>query len=435
MISTEQLYSIFLDHPQACTDTRTLIPGSVFFALKGENFNANRFAEQALAGGCAYAVIDEKEYLKDERFLLVPDVLQALQDLARHHRRTLNIPVVGITGSNGKTTTKELISCVLARKYKTYATKGNLNNHIGVPLTLLSITREHEIAVVEMGANHVGEIEMLCTIVQPTHGIITNIGKAHLEGFGGPQGVIKAKNELYQHVRQANGTLFVNIDNPLLADLSKDVTRYCYGTKNANIMGEFVSADPFVKLRWKPSSDQRSLNEKETVETQLIGKYNFENILAAACIGYYFDVDGHEINIALERYVPSNNRSQVLKKGSNTILLDAYNANPTSMAAALENFYEMQSGNKLLILGDMLELGEDTEKEHQHIVDLLNKKNLSNALLVGSHFLKVNNTVGAKQFSNSEEALQWLKDQRIENSTVLIKGSRGIRLEKLVEAF
>lgn len=435
MISIEQLYSLFLKHSQVCTDTRALIPGSIFFALKGENFNGNRFAEQALAAGCAYAVIDEEEYKKDDRFLLVPDVLATLQDLARFHRQKLKIPVIGITGTNGKTTTKELISSVLSRKYKTYATKGNLNNHIGVPLTLLSITTAHEMAVIEMGANHVGEIEMLCNIAFPTHGIITNIGKAHLEGFGGPQGVIKAKNELYVHIKKTNGLLFVNQDNPLLADLSKEITRYSYGTANADIVGEFLSAEPFVMFRWKPSSSSQPLHERDVVNTQLIGKYNFENLLAAACIGHYFKVEDKEINKALEEYLPSNNRSQVMRKGSNTLLLDAYNANPTSMTAAIENFYEMRNGNKLLVLGDMLELGEDSEKEHQHIIDLLKQKELSNVVLVGPQFMKVNNSIGARQFANAEEAMEWLKEQQIINSTVLIKGSRGIRLEKLVSSF
>lgn len=435
MISIEQLYSVFLDHPQVCTDTRALVPGSVFFALKGENFNGNRFAEQALEEGCSYAVIDEKEYKKDDRFLLVPDALKALQDLARHHRQKLNIPVIGITGTNGKTTTKELISSVLSRQYNTLATKGNLNNHIGVPLTILSITSQHKMAVIEMGANHVGEIEMLCSISQPTHGIITNIGKAHLEGFGGPEGVIKAKNELYQHIRKTNGTLFVNLDNPLLADLSKEISRYTYGTARTNIIGEFVSSEPFVLFRWKTAEDPEPLTQKDTVHTQIIGKYNFENLLAAACIGHYFKVEAQEINAALRQYVPSNNRSQVMTKGSNTLLLDAYNANPTSMAAALENFAGMHSANKLLILGDMLELGADAGKEHQHIVDLLEEKGLYNAVLVGPQFMKVNNTVGAKLFANSDEALEWLKEQKVENSTVLIKGSRGIKLEKLVAGF
>jgi UDP-N-acetylmuramoyl-tripeptide--D-alanyl-D-alanine ligase len=435
MTSTEQLYSIFLEHPIVCTDTRTITPGSIFFALKGENFNGNKFAKQALESGCAYAVIDEEEYWENDRVLLVKDVLSALQDLARHHRAKLNIPVIGITGSNGKTTTKELISTVLSRKYRTYATKGNLNNHIGVPLTILSISKDQEMAVVEMGANHIGEIAMLCTISQPTHGIITNIGKAHLEGFGSPQGVIKAKNELYQHIHAHGGTLFVNRDNPLLTDLSKDAEKYTYGTSaDADITGEYIGVNPFVLLRWRSQLDPNPLNVKETVETQIIGKYNFENLLAAACIGYYFEVSEEEINAALKSYAPSNNRSQVMKKGTNTVLLDAYNANPTSMAAAIDNFAELKGENKLLILGDMLELGNETAKEHQHITDLLRQKKLSNAVLVGDHFSKVNDT-GAKLFGSADEALEWLKAQRIENTIILIKGSRGVKLEKLVEAF
>lgn len=434
MISTEQLYSIFQKHPLVCTDTRAIVKDSIFFALKGGNFNANRFAEQALESGCAYAVIDEAEYKKDDRFLLVPDVLAALQDLARHHRRQLTIPIIGITGSNGKTTTKELINAVLGRSFKTYATKGNLNNHIGVPLTVLSITREHEIAIVEMGANHVGEIKELCTIAQPTHGIITNIGKAHLEGFGGPQGVIKAKNELYQYVHANDGLLFVNLDNPLLTDLSAAADRYTYGTTtDADVIGEYLGADPFVRLRWKSSIDPNPLSVKEVISTQLLGKYNFENLLAAAAIGHYFEISAEEIKLALEGYAPSNNRSQVMKKGSNTILLDAYNANPTSMTAAIENFSELPAPKKMVVLGDMLELGEDSAHEHQDIIDLLHEKKITNVVLVGDHFSKVENIINAKQFMNTDEALAWMKEQKIDNTTILIKGSRGIKLEKLVE--
>jgi UDP-N-acetylmuramoyl-tripeptide--D-alanyl-D-alanine ligase len=436
MTSTEHLYAIYQDNPIVCTDTRSIVPGSIFFALKGGNFNGNQFAEQALNSGCAYAVIDEEEYKKDGRFVLVRDVLKSLQDLARYHRDNLLIPVIGITGTNGKTTTKELINAVLSRSFKTYATKGNLNNHIGVPLTLLSITPEHEMAVIEMGANHVGEIQELCSIAKPTHGIITNIGKAHLEGFGGPQGVIKAKNELYQYVSANNGTLFVNADNALLSDLSAHVTtRSTYGTKDADVIGEYITADPFVQLRWKAALDPNPIDVKESIHTQLVGKYNFENLLAAAAIGHYFDVSETEIKAALESYVPSNNRSQVMKKGSNTILLDAYNANPTSMAAALENFAELPAKKKMLVLGDMLELGNDSAKEHQHIIDILDQKKLTNVVLVGDQFSKVNNTIGAKSFMTADEAMRWMKEQQLQDTTILIKGSRGIKLEKLVEVF
>jgi UDP-N-acetylmuramoyl-tripeptide--D-alanyl-D-alanine ligase len=435
MTSTEHLYSIFQQHPLVCTDTRSVIKDSIFFALKGDNFNANKFAEQALQNGCAYAVIDEADYKKDERFLLVPDVLLALQDLARYHRRQLNIPVIGITGSNGKTTTKELINSVLSRGFRTYATKGNLNNHIGVPLTLLSITREHEMAIVEMGANHIGEIKDLCSISQPTHGIITNIGKAHLEGFGGARGVIKAKNELYQYVHSAKGMLFVNLDNPLLTDLSASASRYTYGTTtDADVTGEYLGADPYVQFRWKASIDPNPMSVKETISTQLLGKYNFENLLAAAAIGHYFELSAEEIRIALASYVPSNNRSQVMKKGTNTILLDAYNANPTSMTAAIENFAELPATKKMVVLGDMLELGNDSAHEHQDIIDLLHEKKIANVILVGDHFSKVDNIINAKQFINTDEALAWMKQQQVDNTTILIKGSRGIKLEKLVDA-
>lgn len=435
MTSTEQLYSIFLKHPSVCTDTRALVPGSIFFALKGGNFNANKFAKQALEGGCAYAVIDEKEYEEDDRFLLVEDVLKALQDLASHHRDQLKIPVIGITGSNGKTTTKELISAVLATTYNTYFTKGNLNNHIGVPLTLLSITKQHEIAVVEMGANHVGEIAELCSIAKPTHGLITNIGKAHLEGFGGPEGVKKGKSELYRFIANNEGQLFVNDDDKVLTELAGNIDKYTYGTTTEpDIIGKFEGAAPFVKFRWKAKSDPFAFDEAQLVETQVIGQYNFPNFLAAACIGHFFKVSQENINRALSTYIPSNNRSQVMKKGSNTILLDAYNANPTSMAAALDNFAQLDSERKLLILGDMLELGEESAREHQHVIETIASRKFDRVILVGDHFMKVKNNVNAKQFMNADDALSWMKEEKIENTAVLIKGSRGIKLEKLVDA-
>lgn len=434
MTSIEQLYSIFQKHPSVCTDTRALVPGSIFFALKGGNFNANKFARQALEGGCAYAVIDEKEYKEDGRFVLVNDVLKALQDLASHHRDQLNIPVIGITGSNGKTTTKELISAVLATTYNTYFTKGNLNNHIGVPLTLLSITEKHEIAVVEMGANHVGEIAELCSIAKPTHGMITNIGKAHLEGFGGPEGVKKGKSELYKFIVKNDGQLFVNQDDKVLVELAGDAKKITYGTSgDGDVIGEFLDAAPYVRFRWSPASVGSSTGSSEIVETQVIGQYNFPNFLAAACIGHFFKVSRENINRALSTYIPSNNRSQVMKKGSNTILLDAYNANPTSMAAALDNFSQLSSESKLLILGDMLELGDDSANEHQLVIETIASKKFDRVVLVGDHFSKVKNNINAKQFMNADEAMSWVKEQKIENTAVLIKGSRGIKLEKLVE--
>jgi len=430
----KELYSLFLQHSLISTDTRVLKKDSLFFALKGENFNGNKFASQALEGGCSIAIIDEEKYKQDERYFLVPDVLLALQALAKFHRQQLAIPVIAITGSNGKTTSKELIFSVLSQKYNTCATQGNLNNHIGVPLTLLSIKKEHEMAVVEMGANHVGEIKELCDIAQPDFGIITNIGKAHLEGFGGFQGVIKAKKELYDFIGQHQGIVFVNSDNSLLSDLSRELKTISYGTSaNCYCMAALADCDPYLQLKWKLNADPLPLEKKQTVNTQLIGSYNFENVLAAACIGSYFKVEEAKISKALENYLPTNNRSQVLKKNSNEIFLDAYNANPTSMHAAIENFSGL-SGSQVIILGDMLELGTESNREHQLIIELIKSKNFLNVILVGKYFSSLSNIQGAKLFENSDDAFTWLKQQSIINSRILIKGSRGIKLEKLVDA-
>jgi UDP-N-acetylmuramoyl-tripeptide--D-alanyl-D-alanine ligase len=430
----EELYNHFLKHPVVCTDTRDIKQGAIFFALKGDSFNANKFAELALNSGCSLAVIDEEEYKRDERYFLVKDVLSTLQALANYHRKLLTIPIISITGTNGKTTTKELVNAVLSTKYNVLATKGNLNNHIGVPLTLLSITKEHEIAIIEMGANHQGEIAMLCNIAEPDFGMITNIGKAHLEGFGGPDGVIKAKNEMYHFIKQKGGKLFVNADNDLLKNLSKGINQITFGTsEEVDFKGKFIESNPFVKLKWKAKVDATNIDDKQTIATQLIGKYNFENILAAACIGNYFNVSDELIKAGLEAYVPSNNRSQVMKTHSNLLLLDAYNANPSSMAAAIENFSQMEQPNKMVILGDMLELGDDSAKEHLAIVNLLKEKNLYCVFLVGPCFMEFGKIINAKTFANSDDANNYLKQHPVKHSTILIKGSRGIKLEKVVE--
>jgi len=428
------LYKIFEAHPVICTDTRDIKKGSIFFALKGANFNGNAFAAQALKEGCAYAVIDEDKYADGKEFLFVPDVLETLQALANFHRRMLKTPVIGITGSNGKTTTKELISAVLSKRYNTLATKGNLNNHIGVPLTLLTLTNFHEVAVIEMGANHVGEIAELCDIAEPDYGIVTNIGRAHLEGFGGPEGVVKAKSELYQFMKKKNGLVFVNAEDQLLMKQSAGCRLEKYGTTNqSEVQGSLVKADPFVKMRWRRTETVMPLIDRPLVNTQLVGKYNFENILAAACIGAHFGVDEHSINEALESYVPTNSRSQVIEKGTNKILLDAYNANPTSMGAAIRNFADMDWPNKILILGDMLELGEDTSKEHSAILDLLKEKKFMNVILVGSNFCSLKNKANANCFETVEQAVEHIKLNPLQQSSILIKGSRGIRLEKALE--
>ncbi|HSH64578.1 MAG TPA: UDP-N-acetylmuramoyl-tripeptide--D-alanyl-D-alanine ligase [Bacteroidia bacterium] len=431
----QELYKHFLKYPEICTDTRDIKKGAIFFALKGDNFNANQFAEKALSDGCSFAVIDERQYKKDDRYLLVEDVLLTLQQLANYHRKQLTIPVIAITGSNGKTTSKELVNAVLSEKYKVLATKGNLNNHIGVPLTLLSIKKDHEMAIIEMGANHQGEIAMLCKLAEPNYGMITNIGKAHLEGFGGAEGVVKAKNELYDYIKQRNGKLFVNADNELLMKLSGYADKITFGvSENAMFKGVLIENDPFIKLSIKSRSDSPSATEKLTIQTALIGKYNFENILAAACIGHYFKVAENQIKNGLEKYVPSNNRSQVMQTKDNLVLLDAYNANPSSMNAAIENFAQMNRPQKIVILGDMLELGEESEKEHTQIIELLKQKKISQAIFVGPHFMKAAHSSFPNSFQTSDQALNYIKEHPIKNATVLVKGSRGIKLEKLVEA-
>lgn len=424
--SIESLYKIFLKNNSVATDTRSITPGSIFFALKGSNFNGNEFAAQAIEKGAAYAVIDDEKHFLNEKYFLVKDVLACLQELAKYHREQLKIPVLGITGSNGKTTTKELISTVLSKRYKTYATKGNLNNHIGVPLTLLAIKPEYEFAVIEMGANHVGEIAMLCNIARPDYGIITNIGRAHLEGFGGPAGVIKAKNELYQFIKTVNGKLFVNADNELLMDLSKSINRITYGTSAADYCGQLIDVNPFVQLQ---------LDKQLAVSTHLVGKYNFENVLAAACIGNYFGVVSDKIKEALQNYVPSNNRSEVVRKGSNVILLDAYNANPTSMRAAIENIFEMKATDKMLVLGDMLELGAESAQEHKAIIELATQKGFSNVCFIGERFKSAYTGTDFKTFLTTTEATDWLKHNLPKHTTILIKGSREKKLEQLLSAF
>ena len=445
-----------------CTDTRDIKPGSIFFALKGGNFNGNQFAEKAIEMGCAYAVIDETNHFplgegnngidKDSsgtdhfplgeggrgiegRLFLVDNVLSTLQQLANHHRRQLNIPVIGITGSNGKTTSKELVNAVLSQKYKVLATVGNLNNHIGVPLTLLCITKEHEMAIVEMGANHQGEIAELCSIAEPDFGIITNIGKAHLEGFGGIEGVKKGKSELYKYIQSKSGKLFVHGDDEVLLDLAGATEKVTYGTKKLyDIVGAITeNKTEFISFQWATRYNAVDIKKSELVCTQLVGIYNYYNLLCAACVGNYFKVDDANINQALKEYTPSNNRSQLHKTKSNTLILDYYNANPSSMSLAIENFANLSHPNKMVILGDMLELGSESEKEHDAIVTLLQQKNISNVVLVGPLFTAAVKNTNTKAFSTSDEAVEFLKQNKIADSTILIKGSRGIKLEKVVD--
>ncbi len=439
----DSIYAAFRANPLICTDTRKLLPRSIFFALKGDNFNGNTFAAKAIEAGCAYAVVDDPEYAAGKKYFLVENVLSTLQELARMHRSLLKIPFIGLTGSNGKTTTKELIRCVLSRRFKTFATEGNLNNHIGVPISVLSVSDEIEVAVIEMGANHQGEIALLCEICRPEYGIITNIGKAHLEGFGGPAGVIKAKSELYQYIEKNSGKIFVNRDNTILTGLIKKADTFTYGTSGlCHILGKSVPSEPFLKLRWKTNTDNETLEQKEVVETQLTGTYNIENVLAAIAVGTWFSIPASEINAGLREYKPSNSRSQVIDTGRNTLIMDAYNANPTSMRAAIENFAALESPDKLIVLGDMLELGDHADSEHKEILDLIREKKFARCILVGPIFSKVNQSLKDKgalceTFDSSTTAQQKLKSQlsKLKKHTVLIKGSRGIKLEELSNLF
>lgn len=399
----------------------------MFFALHGENFNANEFAGQALKLGCKYAVVDDKRFAANDHCIHVSDTLNALQDLATFHRKTLKVPVLGITGTNGKTTTKELITAVLSAKYNTAFTKGNLNNHIGVPLTLLSV-KDEEIAIIEMGASHPGEIAMLCKIAQPDYGLITNIGKAHLEGFGSLAGVMNTKKELYDWIRGVKGKVFVCKDNSLLMEISAGIEQITYGVfPGSACRGEIGECDPLLKLKW--------FHRAGTIDiaTNLYGFYNFENVMAAICIGNYFDVDAEKIKDAIENYYPSNNRSQIIKTKDNTIVMDAYNANPTSMNASIQNFMHLKAAKKYAVIGDMRELGSDAEKEHEKILELLNDAGFDKVVLVGTMFSLLNRNKKFRTFLKSEEAAAFLKKEKPTGYHILIKGSRGIQLEKTLE--
>ncbi len=426
-VSIEELYSIYLNHKEITTDSRSIKPGCLFFALKGATFNGNAFAATALKNGAAYAVIDDPS-MDTQQTLLVQDVLEALQQLALHHRLSLSIPVIGITGTNGKTTTKELISTVLASHFRVTYTQGNLNNHIGVPLTLLSITDNTDIAVVEMGANHPGEIAFLCNLARPDYGLITNIGKAHLEGFGGFDGVIRTKSELYAFLRETHGKAFVNGDNALLMERSSGIERILYGKANScYASGEMAGADPDLVVKWING------NEPQTIRTNLVGAYNFENVMAAVCTGMHFGVPAGKIIHALEQYVPSNNRSQTVDTGRNQVIMDAYNANPSSMQAALENFRNLKAGRKMVVLGDMLELGQESQQEHGTVLQQLQSIDLDNVLLVGPEFQEA---AGSRftSFADSTAAREWLRKHSLQGYTILVKGSRGIQMEKVLEA-
>ena len=427
------LYEIYKSHPIICTDSRTCLPGSLFFALKGDNFDANAFALGALEKGAAFAVVDKEEYAFDERFILVNDTLETLQELARFHRRQLGTKIIGITGTNGKTTTKELIAAVLKQKYNTHFTQGNFNNHIGVPLTLLQLKPEHEIGVIEMGANHPGEIKMLSEIALPDFGIITNVGKAHLEGFGSFEGVMKTKAELYDFIHAENRKIFLNTGNENLLEMAnnsgfsdrKGVLPYCLNSdiENKLATGKVISSSPLLEMQCITSKGGFD------VKTQLIGTYNAENVLAAVSIGTFFDIPNEKIKFALESYQPQNNRSQFTQTEKNKLIIDAYNANPTSMQAAVLNFAVMEAENKTLIIGDMLELGGQSDMEHQRIVDLINEKGFSDVYQVGKCFQAVKSNF--IKFADVEKLKEHIQNKQLQNRFILIKGSHGIHLEKI----
>src|SRR5678810_50644 len=424
LMMIEELYKVYQQYPSVQTDTRKLKAGDIFFALKGPNFNGNAFAKQAIDNGATCVVIDEKEYEIPGKTYLVPDVLLALQQLALHHRKQFDIPFIAITGSNGKTTTKELINAVLSSTFKTYTTEGNLNNHIGVPLTILKIKPDAEMAVIEMGANHLKEITGYCQIALPTHGLITNCGKAHLEGFGSEEGVRKGKGELFDHLRTlTHGFAFVMWDYDYLQEMSKGISGIIkYGTKdNDHVIGKTLPNENFLKVQIT-----QGLNDG-VISTQLVGEYNLPNVLAAVTVGKFFEVPEDKIISAIENYTPSNSRSQLIEKGTNTIILDAYNANPSSMKLAIENFAKIPDRNKILLLGAMAELGNESVDEHKSIVELIKKNTWSKVVLVGGDFLNFEHPF--IKFENSALAREWWKQQQFENMHALIKGSRSMQME------
>lgn len=426
MMDIQKLYQKYRESGKVSTDTRQIAPGSVFVALKGDKFNANEFAADALSKGASVAVVDEAKVATDERYFLVNDSLEALQQLARHHRSQLSIPVVGLTGSNGKTTSKELLNAVLNKKYKTFATKGNLNNHIGVPLTILSIDDSIELAIVEMGANHVGEIALLCSIANPTHGFITNIGKAHIGTFGGFENIIRAKSELYQHLITANGQVFINSNNEILSNMAKRFARPLFYPKKGDYYhSALLASDPFLRIQAENGDE---------ITTQLVGGYNFENAAAALCIGKFFGVEANLANQAVAEYAPGNMRSQIVQKDSNTIILDAYNANPSSMSAAIENLAAMKSSKKVAILGDMFELEHEAEAEHRAIGKLLKQKHFDQVYLCGKLMQSAQQEFpSARLFEKKDVLIAELKKNPIHDSTILVKASRGIGLETVIE--
>jgi len=424
-VNIEALYEIFLQYPSIETDTRKLKKGDLFFALKGPNFNGNLFALKALEMGAAYSIVDEPVEGGDKRIIQTDDVLTTLQQLAKHHREQFNIPFIAITGSNGKTTTKELVHAVLSAHYKTYTTEGNLNNHIGIPITILRIKKDAEMAVIEMGANHQKEIEGYCIYTQPTHGIITNCGKAHLEGFGGVEGVRKGKGELFDFIRTHNGNIFAFYDYSYLHEMANGIANAVwYGTSEGTITGNVLQSEPFLEVAITKGTTFSS------VKTKLVGEYNLPNVLCAITVAKQFNVPDEKIKTAIENYTPSNSRSQLIQRGTNKIVLDAYNANPTSMKAAIENFAKLHAENKVLMLGGMMELGEESIQEHKNIAALISEFKWKAVVLVGGDFKNISHPF--QYFNNATEAKEWFQHQHLEHSYILVKGSRSMQMEKVI---
>ena len=425
-MSIIDLYDLFIHNPQITTDSRNCPKGSIFFALKGDKFDGNQYAGKALASGCVYAVIDNPDYYIGERTILVDNVLKTLQQLAHHHRKVLGLPIIGITGTNGKTTTKELLAAVLSTKFNLLYTEGNFNNHIGVPLTLLRLTHDHEMAVIEMGASHPGDIKELVDIVHPNYGIITNVGRAHLEGFGSFEGVIRTKGELYDYIRRSKGKIFIKKENEYLQSIAKGIEQITYGNgDDAFASGQVVSCDPFLVFNWKQQG------KLHTVETHMIGSYNLDNVLAAVAVGRFFKIPAERISRAIAAYEPTNNRSQFNKTDNNELIIDAYNANPSSMKVALDNFITMPVQPKAIILGDMRELGPTSDELHAEVVEQIKKGQFDKVFLCGEHFSKVGKEFSP--FATTEAMVEELRKQPLKGYHILIKGSHSMGLEKLAD--
>ena len=425
-MSIIDLYDLFIHNPQITTDSRNCPKGSIFFALKGDKFDGNQYAGKALASGCVYAVIDNPDYYIGERTILVDNVLKTLQQLAHHHRKVLGLPIIGITGTNGKTTTKELLAAVLSTKFNLLYTEGNFNNHIGVPLTLLRLTHDHEMAVIEMGASHPGDIKELVDIVHPNYGIITNVGRAHLEGFGSFEGVIRTKGELYDYIRRSKGKIFIKKENEYLQSIAKGIEQITYGNgDDAFASGQVVSCDPFLVFNWKQQG------KLHTVETHMIGSYNLDNVLAAVTVGRFFKIPAERISRAIAAYEPTNNRSQFKKTDNNELIIDAYYANPSSMKVALDNFITMPVQPKAIILGDMRELGPTSDELHAEVVEQIKKGQFDKVFLCGEHFSKVGKEFSP--FATTEAMVEELRKQPLKGYHILIKGSHSMGLEKLAD--